>query len=116
MYTAPVRCGIMCVCAGSLASGDGLVAGRSLDEWKERLFPDVSIRVTDDFDEDSPYSRNLQVDSHSLAKPLPNVFNQYLGQHYKAPSPTSDLMSVHTSQQTKTSAQLPPPPLDCREI
>lgn len=43
------------------APGDAIVAGRSLDEWSERLFPDVSVRVTDDFDEDSPYGRMVQV-------------------------------------------------------
>ena len=42
-------------------SGDAMVAGRSLDEWSERLFPDVSMRVTDAYDEDSPYSRAVQV-------------------------------------------------------
>lgn len=38
-----------------------MVGGRSLDEWREQLFPDVSMRVTDDFDADSPYSRTRQV-------------------------------------------------------
>jgi hypothetical protein len=49
-------------------SGDAMVAGRSLDEWSERLFPDVSMRVTDAYDEDSPYSRAVQVPSchHAL--------------------------------------------------
>lgn len=37
-----------------------MVAGRSLDEWSERLFPDVSMRVTDAYDEDIPYSRAVQ--------------------------------------------------------
>lgn len=45
---------------GATPSGDAIVAGRSLDEWSERLFPDVSIRVTDAYDEDSPYSRMVQ--------------------------------------------------------
>jgi hypothetical protein len=45
-------------------SGDEVVAGRSLDEWSERLFPDVSMRVTDAYDEDSPYSRAVQVPCH----------------------------------------------------
>ena len=42
-----------------------MVAGRSLDEWSERLFPDVSMRVTDAYDEDSPYSRAVQVLSYA---------------------------------------------------
>ena len=46
-----------------LASGDAMVAGRSLDEWSERLFPDISMRVTDAYDADSPYSRMVQVRS-----------------------------------------------------
>jgi len=45
---------------GVLPPGDAIVAGRSLDEWSERLFPDVSMRVTDAFDADSPYSRMVQ--------------------------------------------------------
>ena len=48
--------------APGLTDGDTIVAGRSLDEWSERLFPDVSMRVTDAYDEDSPYSRMVQVD------------------------------------------------------
>lgn len=44
-----------------MADGNAMVAGRSLDEWSERLFPDVSMRVTDAYDEDSPYSRMVQV-------------------------------------------------------
>ena len=40
-----------------------MVAGRSLDEWSERLFPDISMRVTDAYDADSPYSRMVQVRS-----------------------------------------------------
>jgi hypothetical protein len=47
--------------AGSFDDTDGFVAGRSLDEWSEALFPGATMRTTQKFDPDSPYSRLIEV-------------------------------------------------------
>ena len=46
--------------SGSYDDAEGFVAGRSLDEWSEALFPGATMRTTARFDPDSPYSRLIE--------------------------------------------------------
>ena len=46
--------------SGSYDDTEGFVAGRSLDEWTEALFPGATMRTTARFDPDSPYSRLIE--------------------------------------------------------
>ena len=55
--------------AGSFDDTDGFVAGRSLDEWSEALFPGATMRTTQKFDPDSPYSRLIEARTVSLSAP-----------------------------------------------
>ena len=62
MKTCSLRAGraLASMDAGSYDDTEGFVAGRSLDEWSEALFPGATMRTTARFDPDSPYSRLIE--------------------------------------------------------
>ena len=57
---APAGRALASMDSGSYDDTDGFVAGRSLDEWSEALFPGTTMRTTQKFDPDSPYSRLIE--------------------------------------------------------
>ena len=58
---------------GSYDDAEGFVAGRSLDEWTEALFPGATMRTTARFDPDSPYSRLIEARSRCLLESRPRM-------------------------------------------
>ncbi len=60
--------------SGSFDDTEGFVAGRSLDEWTEALFPGATMRTTARFDPDSPYSRLIAARSRCLLLSCPDMY------------------------------------------
>ena len=59
--------------SGSYDDTEGFVAGRSLDEWSEALFPGATMRTTARFDPDSPYSRLIEARIHCPVASCPST-------------------------------------------